>query len=110
MCSKYCLFALDRRHRTIASMEIVMGQTKRAWVLVEPSRPADAGTYFWSHAQAWKDLDHVVLTPELADRVQSAEVLTSLEGHDFLTPGKRVPRGRAFASDHLPVVCKMHYQ
>jgi endonuclease/exonuclease/phosphatase family metal-dependent hydrolase len=110
MCSKYCLFALDQRHRSTPTMETVMGQDKRAWVLVEPRKPADAGTFFWNHTQAWSDLDHVILTPDLESRLQGAEVLTSMEGHEFLTAEKRVPRGPALASDHLPVVCRIHYQ
>lgn len=110
MCSKYCLFALSKRHRLISTMENVMGQDKPSWVLVEPRKPADAGTFFWNHTQAWSDLDHVILTPDLENRLLSAEVLTSMEGHEFLTEGKRVPRGAALASDHLPVVCRIHYQ
>jgi endonuclease/exonuclease/phosphatase family metal-dependent hydrolase len=110
MCSKYCLFALTRRHRVMPAMETVMGRDKRAWVLVEPTKPVDAGTFFWGHAQGWRDLDHVVLTPDLADRLEGADVLTSLGGHEFLTEEKQVPRARKLASDHLPVVCRISYQ
>lgn len=110
MCSKYCLFALTKRHRLTSGMETVMGQDKRAWVLVEPAKPANASTYFWAHTQGWSDLDHVILTPDLASRLEGAEVLTHMEGHEFLTEEKQVPRGRALASDHLPVVCRIHYQ
>jgi endonuclease/exonuclease/phosphatase family metal-dependent hydrolase len=110
MCGRYCLFALTRRHRLRPGMETVMGVDKRAWILVEPTKPANAGTYFWAHAQAWTDLDHVVLTPELKDRLVGAEVLATMEGHSFLTEPKQVPRGEGLASDHLPVVCRIHYQ
>jgi hypothetical protein len=33
-----------------------------------------------------------------------------MEGNEFLTEEKQVPRGRMLASDHLPVVCRIHYQ
>jgi hypothetical protein len=110
MCSKYCLFAITKHHRLTDGMETVMGQAKRAWVLVEPSKPANAGTFFWSHTQGWSDLDHVVLTPDLESHLVDAEVLTSMEGHELLTEDKQVPRGKKLASDHLPLVCRIHYQ
>ncbi len=110
MCGRYCLFARTKRDRVTDGMQTVMGQAKRAWLLVEPAKPPNAGTYFWEHSQAWSDYDHVVLTPDLEKQLAGAEVLTSMDGHEFLTKKKQVPRGKKLASDHLPVVCRIHYQ
>lgn len=110
MASPYCLFAQSKRDRSRPSMESIMGQDKRPWRLVEPEIPAHVGTYYWPTREKWIVLDHVVLTPSLAPGFLEAEVLTEIEGHRFLTPDKQVPRGAEHASDHLPVVCKIHYQ
>ncbi len=109
MSSPSCLFARSKKDRG-APRGKIMGQEKRAWVLVEPDVPKHVGTYFWKHTQAWSNLDHVVLTPDLARGIAGASVLLSLEGHDFLTAGKQVPRSPNLALDHLPVVCQIHYQ
>jgi len=79
-------------------------------VLVEPESPRHVGTFFWEHTQAWSVLDHVVITPDLAGRLVRAEVPIEMGGHDFLTADKQVPRNPGLASDHLPVVCEIHYQ
>jgi endonuclease/exonuclease/phosphatase family metal-dependent hydrolase len=110
LCSPYCLFAVSKRHRTPPRLETVMGQSKRAWRLVEPSCPSHVGTYYWQHTEAWSTIDHIVLTPDLYGLLGKAEVLTRLEGHSFLTEGKQVPRSSQFSSDHLPVVCTVDYR
>jgi endonuclease/exonuclease/phosphatase family metal-dependent hydrolase len=110
MKSRYCLFAQTALGRVAPAMEVVMGEEKRAWTLVDPERPAHIGTYFWNTTNEWVFLDHIVLTPELANRPHRAKVLTEMEGHSFLTDSKQVPRAESQASDHLPVVCEIHYQ
>lgn len=109
MCSPYCLFALSAHHHSTPSMERMTGREKRAWFLVEPTMRVPVGTFFYKKRQAWSMLDHVVLTPELHRKLAGADVLTSLEGHNFLTEKKQVPRGARHASDHLPVVCRINY-
>lgn len=109
MFSPYCLYARTARHRGTSTTTMIMGQQKKAWALVEPDMPKHMGTFYWKAKQAWHILDHIVLTPDLVRAVVSAEVLTELEGHTFLTK-KQVPRTKRYASDHLPLVCRIHYQ
>jgi endonuclease/exonuclease/phosphatase family metal-dependent hydrolase len=111
MCSPYCLFARTPIHRQTQAMETVFGTTKKPWTLVTPEVPARGGTYFYPGEQRWSALDHFALTHHLAGTWSRARVLTALEGNDFLTPEKQVPKAnRRSSSDHLPVICELHYQ
>jgi exonuclease III len=109
MTSPYCLFALPNMNRSRRGSERVMGREKRPWHLTDPKKPSNVGTYYYGKDGMWHVFDHVVLTPELKPAFVGAKVLTELEQNKFLTKKKQIPRGEKFASDHLPVVCEIHY-
>lgn len=107
MHSPYCLFAVSEKDLPTASSETKAGGHKRPWILVKPQGPA-LGTFVYR--ARWRVLDHFVLTPELKKGLIGAQVLTTLEGRSLLTRKKKTPRGGELGSDHLPVLCQIHYQ
>lgn len=116
MASPYCLFALSSRHKTSGSKkEVVMGKEKRPWCLLESKISRGIGTFYHKKNNVWLLFDHVVLSPELAQNfsngksVPEVQVLTEIDGNNFLTKHE-VPRTQKYSSDHLPVLCILHYQ
>lgn len=116
MTSPYCLFALSPQNRVRPSMQMVMGRQKRPWCLLKSKMPQTIGSYYHKKNETWSVYDHIVLSPELAQTVldgtilAESEVLTEMEENEFLVRKNNVPRTPKYASDHLPILCRIHYQ
>lgn len=104
---------MTRRLAEQRSRRVVQGRPQRKaffnpmWRFMTDRDGSPAGTYYWDAAipsnHYWYTLDHVLVRPELADKLNRVTILDH-DGTDPLTvPGDGRPDALA-GSDHLPVL------